>query len=341
MARIRSDKPEAYQSETLAEVSLAAERTFKGMATIADDRGRLADKPAQINGELWSMRGNHTKDDLESELAEMVDVGLVCRYAGCDGKRYLHLVTWDRHQKIDRPSKSRLPRCPVHDSASDYCGLHAGPCEDRESSRNPREDSRDSQQGQTGHRPDTDALASADPGASVLPFPAAPGIKLAGASDQEKRKSSRDSREPSMQDLGSRTVDLGSVPPSAGARTARRRAAAGEPAERQRHVGEVVAAFVNGATGAGLHSPPAPLKSRVGRQARELLAEDWPVDFLIESARRLGASEYDDLAKQVRMDDAAARGVTRSRASPAAAGRRGGQADDLSDQKYGPGSTDI
>jgi hypothetical protein len=140
LARIRSDKPEAYQSETLAEISLAAERTFKGMATIADDRGRLADKPAQINGELWSMRGNHTRDDLESELAEMVDVGLVCRYAGCDGKRYLHLVTWDRHQKIDRPSKSRLPRCPVHHGASDYCGLHAGPCEDRESSRDPRED---------------------------------------------------------------------------------------------------------------------------------------------------------------------------------------------------------
>jgi hypothetical protein len=60
VARIRADKPEAYQSETLAEISLAAERTFKGMATIADDRGRLADKPAQINGELWSMRGSHT-----------------------------------------------------------------------------------------------------------------------------------------------------------------------------------------------------------------------------------------------------------------------------------------
>ncbi len=77
MARIRSDKPESYQSETLAEISLAAERTFRGMATIADDRGRLADKPAQINGELWSMRSErepHTRDDLEAELAEMVKV---------------------------------------------------------------------------------------------------------------------------------------------------------------------------------------------------------------------------------------------------------------------------
>jgi hypothetical protein len=131
LARIRSDKPEAYQSETLAEISLAAERTFKGMATIADDLGRLADKPAQINGELWSMRGGHAKDDLEAELAEMVKAGLVCRYTGCDGKRYLHLVKWDQHQKIDRPSKSRLPRCPVHLPEKDYCGRHDGPCPPR------------------------------------------------------------------------------------------------------------------------------------------------------------------------------------------------------------------
>jgi len=71
MARIRSDKPESYQSETLAEVGLAAERTFRGMATIADDRGRLTDKPAQINGELWAMRSErepHTRHDLEAEL---------------------------------------------------------------------------------------------------------------------------------------------------------------------------------------------------------------------------------------------------------------------------------
>lgn len=181
MGRIRSDKPEAYQSETLAEISVAAERTFKGMATIADDRGRLADKPAQINGELWSMRGNHTRDDLEAELAEMVSVGLICRYTGCDGKRYLHFVTWDRHQKIDRPSKSRLPRCPRHrdeDEERDRCGHHEGECK-------PREDSRE-----------------------------------AGEVSRVAREGSRDFGEGSMQDLGSRTVDLGSrtmSPPHAGA----------------------------------------------------------------------------------------------------------------------------
>ena len=185
MARIRSDKPESYQSETLAEISLAAERTFRGMATIADDRGRLADKPAQINGELWSMRSErapHTRDDLEAELAEMVKVDLVCRYVGCDGKRYVHLVKWDAHQKIDRPSKSRLPRCPFHQVKDDYCGLHEGECAFHEDSRQSREDS------------------------------------------MQTREPSHGSGESSMLDLGSRTVDRGprtvKQPPRASAREA-------------------------------------------------------------------------------------------------------------------------
>jgi hypothetical protein len=57
-----------------------------------------------------------------------------------------------------------------------------------------------------------------------------------------------------------------------------------------------------------LHNPPASLRSRVGKQAKALLAEDWPIDFLIESARRMGAGEFDDLARQARKDDAAAKG---------------------------------
>lgn len=210
MARIRSDKPEAYQSETLAEISLAAERTFKGMATIADDRGRMADKPAQINGELWSMRGDHSKDDLESELAEMVKVDLVCRYTGCDGKRYVHMVSWDKHQKIDRPSKSRLPRCPLHQSAANDCGLHEGPCDFPAPSRQSREPSRGLQQAETGHPDVGGGLAStpaAPPAPLALVVSEPPGLKQP---DQEEQQSSRHPREPSMQDLGSRTVDLGS-----------------------------------------------------------------------------------------------------------------------------------
>lgn len=133
MARIRTLKPEAFQSETLGEVSVSAERTFFGMSTQADDRGRLPDKAAVINGALWPMRPHHTVADLEAELVELAHAGLICRYTGCDGKRYLHLVTWDSHHKIERPSRSRNPMCWRHPVGSEgfveYCGKHKGDCQ--------------------------------------------------------------------------------------------------------------------------------------------------------------------------------------------------------------------
>jgi hypothetical protein len=128
MARIRTIKPEAFQSESLAAVSLAAERTMFGLSTQADDRGRHPDKPLSINGAIWPERPDHTAADLENELQELVREGILCRYVGCDGRKYIHLVTWDRHQKIERPSKSRYPRCPHHPKSvigkAEDCGVH-------------------------------------------------------------------------------------------------------------------------------------------------------------------------------------------------------------------------
>jgi hypothetical protein len=73
--------------------------------------------------------------------------------------------------------------------------------------------------------------------------------------------------------------------------------------------GPIVAAFVEGATGAGLKRPAASILARVGKQARALLAERTHApDALVESARRMGAGEWNDLAVQVRKDDAASNG---------------------------------
>jgi hypothetical protein len=93
------------------------------------------------------------------------------------------------------------------------------------------------------------------------------------------------------------------VPPSAGADKPRRPAGPGEP-----HIGTVVAAYADGATNAGLRSPASKLRARVGKDARQLAQEGWPIAFLVECAERLGASGYDDLAVQARRDDANANG---------------------------------
>jgi hypothetical protein len=88
------------------------------------------------------------------------------------------------------------------------------------------------------------------------------------------------------------------VPPSAGA---------DEP--RQPNAGDIVGAFAESAVSAGLQSPPAPIRSRLGKQARELIAEGWDPWFLVDCARRMGPTGYNDLAIQARKDDADANGL--------------------------------
>ncbi|MFB6839779.1 hypothetical protein [Streptomyces sp. NPDC056361] len=130
MARIRTIKPEAFVSESLAEVSVEAERTFFGLLTQCDDHGRHRDNAAIIAGLLWPLRAEHTSVHVEDDLHQLATAGLVCRYTGCDGRRYLHIVTWSEHQKIDKPSQSRLPSCPQHQAAA-RCAPCKGTCTKR------------------------------------------------------------------------------------------------------------------------------------------------------------------------------------------------------------------
>jgi hypothetical protein len=127
MARIRTIKPEAFISESLAEVSIAAERTFFGLLTQSDDHGRHRDNAAIIAGLLWPLRAEHTSVHVEDDLQQLANAGLICRYTGCDGRRYLHIVTWSEHQKIDKPSQSRLPACTQH-HAAERCAPCKGTC---------------------------------------------------------------------------------------------------------------------------------------------------------------------------------------------------------------------
>lgn len=113
MARIRTIKPEFPQSESMGNVSREARLCFILLWTIADDSGRLRgnsrmlasllypyddDAPTLINGWL---------DELERE-------GCILRYSA-GGSSYLQIENWLSHQKIDKPSKSKIPN-PREDS---------------------------------------------------------------------------------------------------------------------------------------------------------------------------------------------------------------------------------
>ncbi|MFG2918336.1 hypothetical protein ACGF0D_36300 [Kitasatospora sp. NPDC048298] len=126
MARIRSIKPETWVSETLAEVSISAVLTFLGMTNHADDHGRHRDNAAVVYGLIWPLRDEVSRADVEEHLRQLADADAICRYTGCDGRRYFHYPTWRNHQKIDKPSLSRLPACPHCEP--ERCGVCKGPC---------------------------------------------------------------------------------------------------------------------------------------------------------------------------------------------------------------------
>ncbi|MET8623681.1 hypothetical protein ABZW30_07980 [Kitasatospora sp. NPDC004669] len=127
MARIRTVKPEFFTSDSLSRVSLTAERTFCGIFSLVDDRGRFRDDARVIYGRLWVTRTEQTLAGVEDDLRELAAEGLICRYVGCDGKRYLHPVTWLQHQKISNRTDSRLPACPEH-----HADLECGGCKDED-----------------------------------------------------------------------------------------------------------------------------------------------------------------------------------------------------------------
>lgn len=244
MARIRTIKPEAFASESLAQVTVTAERTFFGLLTQADDHGRFRDQAAVIAGLLWSLRPEHGPLGVEDDLAQLAGADLICRYEGEDGKRYLHIVTFGRHQKINRPSGVRHPACPHHDGAP----RHA-------STRVPQGDHTDTSVSPHG------ALAE---GSREI---REPSVKREAAGQSSSAESSvtvqggltEDSVRAHGPDLGPRIMDLGSVPTGA----------AGGPApdtvSAKQLIGEYVAACA--------HRPPEKLLGHLGREVNQLLAE--------------------------------------------------------------------
>lgn len=126
MARIRTIKPEFPQSESMGRVSRDARLLFIMMWTIADDAGRLRAASRMLASLLFPF-----DDDapalIEGWLAELEDEGCIRRYVA-GGTTYAEIVKWLEHQKIDRPSKSRLPA--FDEGSREFAKDREGSCTD-------------------------------------------------------------------------------------------------------------------------------------------------------------------------------------------------------------------
>lgn len=125
MARIRSVKPELRTSEVVASWPREVRYAFVLLWGYLDDKGRGLDVPKTIAGDLFPHDDDVTPAKMGKWLNLMATTKLdpdkeppVCRYEVA-GRRYLHTVNVDEHQRPNRPTPSRLPPCPVHEGLSE------------------------------------------------------------------------------------------------------------------------------------------------------------------------------------------------------------------------------
>ncbi len=115
MARIRTIKPEFFTSLTVASLSLEARLTFIGLWTHVDDEGRCVDDARLIKAAVWPL-DDRLAGDVELDLKALTESSLILRYKVGE-RSFLAVRTWREHQRINRPTPSRIP--PPPDDAAD------------------------------------------------------------------------------------------------------------------------------------------------------------------------------------------------------------------------------
>src|SRR5258708_6298388 len=107
MGRIRSIKPEFPQSETIGKLSRNARLLFIQLWTIVDDDGRTRAASRMLASLLYPYDEDAPKL-IDKWLDELEGADSIRRYV-VDGNAYLDIPNWRKHQKIDRPTPSRIP----------------------------------------------------------------------------------------------------------------------------------------------------------------------------------------------------------------------------------------
>lgn len=124
MARIRSVKPELRSDDLVASWPFEVRYFWVLFWGYLDDYGRGLDLPKTIAGDCFPLDERIMPATVDRWLNLMTrglddaQPGPVCRYR-IGSTAYVHCVNWPRHQKPNRPTPSRLPRCPIHDKPTE------------------------------------------------------------------------------------------------------------------------------------------------------------------------------------------------------------------------------
>lgn len=106
MARIRTIKPEFWKDEELSELPEITHLFAAALLNYADDEGYFNANPALIKAELFPLR--EPSRDIHGMLSELSDIGYLRLFRGAKNKVYGLVVNFAKHQKVNRPSPSKI-----------------------------------------------------------------------------------------------------------------------------------------------------------------------------------------------------------------------------------------
>jgi hypothetical protein len=106
--RIRSIKPQIWESEQIALASDSAKLLFIALITFVDDEGRCPLSLLRITKHLYPYDLGKV-GFVDQVLAELNQLGLIYGYQTEDGSAYLQICKFKDHQKIDKMSPSKYP----------------------------------------------------------------------------------------------------------------------------------------------------------------------------------------------------------------------------------------
>lgn len=110
MARARNIKPSFFQDDKLGELNPVSRLAFIGMWTIADFKGCIEYRPKMMKVQLLP----YDECDMD-EIANTLEQARFIRFYSVQGKRYIKIVNFERHQnphKNERDAGSEIPDIP-------------------------------------------------------------------------------------------------------------------------------------------------------------------------------------------------------------------------------------
>lgn len=104
MARIRTVKPDFWTDAAVGECSVSARLLLIASLNFADDYGGLDRSAKQLKAQAFP----YDNIDCEPLVQELIRNGLFVEYE-VNGRKYLHIKGFRKHQKVENPAKPRIP----------------------------------------------------------------------------------------------------------------------------------------------------------------------------------------------------------------------------------------